>query len=149
MTAVHYGRYYGYPLRTRAPFWPSSKARSARDLARPSLFRRIICLGESSPWRTAGSCGLVGRKRKDFLSRYRTTRGGKSHESHCGHRSTPVKTGDLADQRLEGRDKVRLVYHYEGIRAQESRMNGPHAGVNAVTLEQEPGTDHVDGADDD
>ena len=91
----------------------------------------------------------VGRKRKDCLSRYGTTRGGKSHESHCGHRSTPVKTGDLADQRLEGRDKVRLVDHYEGIRAEQGRMNRPHAGGNAVTLEQKPGTDHVDGADND
>src|SRR4051794_11051285 len=57
--------------------------------------------------------------------------------------------GDCLKQLLERWDQMSLVEHHQGIRPQKPSVVRPHLSRCPVTFEEEPGTDHVDGPNDD
>ena len=56
---------------------------------------------------------------------------------------------DPLQQALERRHKMRFVEHQQRIRAEQSRVIGPHPAAHPVALEQQARANHVHRADDD
>ena len=53
------------------------------------------------------------------------------------------------EELFKRRNQMRLVEHYERVRAKQTRMIGPHLARYTITREQESRADHINSTDDD